>query len=723
MASVDDIMRKYGSKISNNLNDEYRPGDISKEYLTFKEDMLPNQSRFERYSRAFSFIDIRLAEKDRVRIQKYLNTAHLDVTPGQVVAYAFFSTFLVILLGILISIGVYYYEDGFSTPNAVFLGLMVVSSMFVFYYIYSSPQRLANIWRLRVGSQMVPCILYIVVYMKHTSNLERAIAFAAKHVQPPLSLDLKKIFYDVETGKYSTIKESLDNYLKTWERDAIEFVEAFHLIESSLYEPSDARRILTLEKSLQVILDGVYENMLAFSREVRSPLTNIYMLGVVLPTLGLALLPLASTLLGGAILPYHVFLLFNLIVPFFVFYLTNSVLLKRPLGHGESEILEMNPQYHLYKSKKPFIIAGLICFPLFLLAFTPYLFQSQFFLEKTGLQSDYDLADLGLKFLEGIKLFDFKIVPESQAVVGPFGIGALLFGMFIPLSISLFFIISYRMRTKKLIIARNDTKQLEIEFTNSLFQLGNRIGDGLPAEVAFARVAESTRGQRTEDFFRKVNINLHQAGMSLDEAIFNKNRGAIIYYPSNLIATSMRILLESVKKGLKIAAQSLMSISEYLKNINKVEQRLKDLLAEVVSDMKSNIVFLAPLLSGIVVGLASMITLILNKLTSIFDQVISSGGSPELGIANIGDLLDLFRIYEMIPPYFVQIAIGVYIIQIIFILTNVLTVIDSGDDRLQKTNSIARNLLTGMTLYMVVTLISIITLSVLAAFALQGVAA
>ena len=69
-------------------------------------------------------------------------------------------------------------------------------------------------------------------------------------------------------------------------------------------------------------------------------------------------------------------------------------------------------------------------------------------------------------------------------------------------------------------------------------------------------------------------------GMSLEEAIFNLNRGAIIYYPSNLISTSMRILIESVKKGLKIAAQSLMSISEYLKNINKVEQRLKDLLAE-----------------------------------------------------------------------------------------------------------------------------------------------
>jgi len=77
----------------------------------------------------------------------------------------------------------------------------------------------------------------------------------------------------------------------------------------------------------------------------------------------------------------------------------------------------------------------------------------------------------------------------------------------------------------------------------------------------------------------------------------------------------------------------------------------------------------------------------------------------------------------MIPPYYVQVAIGVYIIQIIFILTSVLVVIDSGDDRLQKTNSIAKNLLSGMSLYLIITLISIIALSLLAAFALQGVVA
>ena len=124
---------------------------------------------------------------------------------------------------------------------------------------------------------------------------------------------------------------------------------------------------------------------------------------------------------------------------------------------------------------------------------------------------------------------------------------------------------------KEEVVETKKTEELESEFTNSLFQLGNRLGDGMPAEIAFSRIAESTQGQATQEFFLTVNQNIQQLGMSLDSAIFDKKRGAIIFYPSSLISTSMKILVESVKKGLQVAARSLMSISEYIKNIQKIK--------------------------------------------------------------------------------------------------------------------------------------------------------
>ena len=167
--------------------------------------------------------------------------------------------------------------------------------------------------------------------------------------------------------------------------------------------------------------------------------------------------------------------------------------------------------------------------------------------------------------------------------------------------------------------------------------------------------------------------------------------------------------MESAKKGLKIAALSLMSISEYVKNIQKITDRLKDLLAEVISDMKSNMSFLAPLLSGVVVGLAAMITAILTKLN------IQSLGSQASNLTNLGNILNIFDVTQMIPPYFLQIIIGIYLIQIVFILTRALVVIDSGEDKLERTSKTGKNLLKSVLLFFITSFLTIVTLYLLTA--------
>ncbi|KKK53500.1 hypothetical protein LCGC14_3094170, partial [marine sediment metagenome] len=345
-------------------------------------------------------------------------------------------------------------------------------------------------------------------------NLEKAVAFASQHLQQPLSLDFKKIFYDVEVGKFSTIKESLDNYLQIWKGDSSEFIEAFHLIESSLFEPNNTKRISTLEKSLQVILDGVYDKMLKFTHNVRSPLTNVYMLGVVLPTLGLALLPLASAMIGDYLKWYHVIILFNLIIPFFVFYLTDKIMMQRPGGYGETDLLERNPLYFKYKSKKPYVNASLILVLFLIIGFLPLVFQYTPIPSLLGLEKDISFSQIGFGIFGDEKIFGF--IQEGNKFTGPFGVGALVLSMFIPLGLALFFSMVYHGRTKELIIEREKTRRLEKEFNNSLFQLGNRIGNGVPPELAFGKLADSSRSLITEDFFKRVNYNIRRNGMGVE---------------------------------------------------------------------------------------------------------------------------------------------------------------------------------------------------------------
>ncbi len=711
-SDVNDILRKYEAKLQNKVRGfDFDNKKYSKEYTKFLSEKTPELSKYERWCKTLgSFIKLKVSQKDSLKVKKHLNSAHLDIEPWQAVGLSVFSFLAVFFIGLFISLGLVLIKGDFGAFPTGFFILTVFAGVFVFYFVNGYPERLANRWRLKASSQMVPAVLYVVVYMRHTSNLEKAIAFAADNLQYPLSLDFKKIFYDVELGNFSTIKDSLDHYLESWRGYSTEFIEAFHLIESSLFEPDGGRRISVLEKSLQVVLDGVYEKMLVFTHDVKAPLTNSYMLTVMLPILGIALIPLASAMLGGLIKSSHVIILYNVMIPFIAFFLMDKIMIMRPGGYGETSYLEKNPYYHEYTNKGVYWNAFFLCLPFFVIGLLPLIFQYTGLPGVLGLQNDYTFSEIGWGLFGQQKIFDFKVT--DTGVTGPFGPLAVILGLFIPLGIALFFSIAYKDRTRNLIKERKRTRQLEKEFNGSLFQLGNRIGNGVPPELVFGRVAESSKGLVSGEFFSRVNYNIRQLGMNVEKAIFDSRRGALLFYPSDLIATSMKILVESSKKGLKIAAVSLMSISEYVKNIQKITERLRDLLAEIVSDMKSNMTFLAPLLSGIVVGLALMITSILNKLD------LASIGGDSAGISGFENLLNIFELTKMIPPYYLAIAIGIYLIQIIFILTRTLVTIDAGEDRLETTFKLSQNLKKGIGLFFVVSLFTIIALFILSSVVL-----
>lgn len=719
--TTDEILKKYGSKIEGQLKPYAKSSQsvdggkgFSKSYQDFRDSTIHEPTSYERWCKSLgNLFKMKVSEKDKEKIQRGVDIAHLDVSVSEVAVLAVSLLLLGIFASVMLFAAIYLFTGEFPIMF-LFLGLMF--SMFLFYFAYKAPERMAMKWRLKASSQMVPAILYIVIYMKHTSNFEKAISFAAEHLENPLALDFRKVFWNVEVGKYSTIKESMDAYLETWRDYSLEFIEAFHLIESSLYESSDARRVLVLEKALQVILDGVYDKMLKYTHGVKAPLTNLYMLGIVLPTLALAILPLASTMLGGAIKAYHLFVLFNLLIPFMVIYLTGGIMMARPGGYGETSLLEKNPLYPTFKSKKPYLKSALVAVPLIFLGLIPVLFRYTNLPIWLHMQRDYTWSSIGVNLLGNTGMLG--IFEGSSGLVGPFGVLSLVLSLFIPLGISLFFIIANKERTKLLIKSRQDYKNVEEEFTSSLFQLGNRIGDGLPAEIAFAKVAQSSRGTATEGFFKIVNENIQQLGMSVENALFNPKRGAVIFYPSQLVSTSMKILVESVKKGLQVAAKSLMSISEYVKNIKKIDVRLNDLLAEITSDMKSNMVFLAPLLSGIIVGLAGMITTILGGLTTAFGGVSTEAASGTFG--SMDSLLGIFKLELMMPTYWLQVAVGIYLIEIVFILTSTLVTIKSGKDDLQAVSETGKNLKAGIFLYLIVALVSIIGLSLLGAVVLNG---
>jgi len=705
MPKEEEILKKYKKKISGYTEEESigetaSTDEFSKEYTKFREEALTRQTtRYENWCNSFEkIVQIKPPEKQIPLLKQAIETAHLNITPTGAATFAIMTSLFLIFLGLFLGIllNLKPLMEGTLDKLSLFTPLsLLIFGVVLIRPLTKIPIYMADRWRLKASNQMVLCILYIVMYMRHTPNLEHAIKFAAEHIKPPLSLDLRKVFWDVEIGKYSTMKESIDNYLETWRHYNLEFMTSFHLIESSLYEASEQRRLELLDKSLDVILNGTYEKMLAYAQNLKNPITMLHMLGVILPILGLVIFPLIGSFMGGSVKWYHLAFLYNIILPIVVFTVGLNILSKRPTGYGESEFSLSEKQKNLK------IIAVFIA--LFFVSFSIFPLVLHYVIPT----ADVDLGVFG-KFL------------GYQDDYGPFGIGALIMSFFFPLGLAFSIGTYYKLKTKKSIELRNETKDLEKEFASTLFQLGTRIGDGIPAEVAFSDVAKNMEGTPSGNFFRIVDTNIRNLGMGLREAIFNVKTGAVLNYPSPLITSSMEVLLESSKKGPSITAQALLSISNYVERIHSVNERLKDLLSEIISSMKSQISFLTPAIAGIVIGIASMIVNIIVQLGTQF-QEFQAGEAAADTASTLSLINSLFTVKDIIPSFFFQIVVGLYVFQITYILIILSNGIENGTDKLNEEYLLGKNLIKTTVIYTIIAVIVVILFNVLSQGIMSGV--
>lgn len=696
-----DISAKYKKRLEREFGEDTGEAPAGKpkysvNYEQFKKENMPKHlSLYEKMcNKAEKVLKISPDKKSAEELRESIGMCHLDITPAGATSFAVLSSLSFIIVAGLLSF--------LFSGSMFFIVYFFVLGLVLIVVLSKLPNFLANSWRLKASNQMVECIFYAATYMRHTSNLELAVRFAAEHLSAPLSLDIRKVLWDVETGKYDSVKDSLDNYLESWKRWNIEFIEAFHLLEGSLYETSEGRRQTMVDKSLSVMLDETYEKMMHYAHELKNPITTLYMLGIVLPILGLVILPLAVNFLTTNSTPgqiaIYIALIYNVTLPIGIYYLGRLALSKRPTGYGDTDISEISPEARKQSNVilklagselriNPLLISIIIGAVMLLIGFSPLIAASS--MSHKQLLSEPE-------FFPGMKFLEYR-QSTTGIISGPYGIGAALLSLFIPLGVAVALGLYFKLRSSNVIKIREDAKKLEEEFASALFQLGNRLGDGLPVEIAFGKVAELMKGTSSGEFFAIASNNMRKLGMSVKDAIFNPKVGAITYFPSSLIESSMKVLLESSRKSPQIASQALINVSEYIKDIHRVNERLKDLLADIIADMKQQVNFLAPAISGIVVGITSMVVMILGRLSSELGKIVAGGTT---GTPLPTGILEMFG--NSVPTYYFQIIVGLYIVEIIFILTMLVTGVECGSDKLAERFNLGNNLLKGTILYTII---------------------
>jgi len=184
--NVKDILRKYSEKIEEEFREESLE-TFSREYRQFKEEQESKDLSF--YERACNFCEnilkVRVNKEKKEELLKSIDRLELEITPEGANSFAFFVGIGFILIGVLIFVMGLIFGDFLL----FFPFLFAILGLLSIFLLASRPNRMALKLRLKAENNMGLCILYIIMYMRHTSNLEHAIKFAATHIDDPLSKD------------------------------------------------------------------------------------------------------------------------------------------------------------------------------------------------------------------------------------------------------------------------------------------------------------------------------------------------------------------------------------------------------------------------------------------------------------------------------------------------------------------------------------------------------
>ncbi len=700
----EEILRKLKGGVTL-LDDDLRSIDYEK----FRKENLPTSLNFYENICHISekLLNIKPDKKTYEKIEAALEESHLQCTPTGVQSSSILISLIFFLIGsILILIA----------PILGF-GILIIS-LIAYYFLMKIPNITKGIYKAKANDQMILAVFYIVSFMRFNPNLELATAFAAKYVGPPLSLDFKKMLWKIANQEVPNIKSAFDEYLEKWRDTNIEFLEAIYLIESSLYETEEFRRISMLDKALDIILQSNYEKMLHFSQTLKSKVSTFNMLGIVLPILGLIILPLAASFGDPKSVWQFTIVLYVIIIPTLVWFYGMTLSSGKPAGINSIRIETLNKQKNITKIPikitknfslyiPPIILSLLIIGILLPIGLSPLIIH--FFaptLEKA-------LNNLYLPFtsLSNGKIFDFRVIDKGTTnyTFGPYGFYPTLLSLFVPLSIGLAIGIYLYNKYKRILKIRNKTKQLEKEFPSACFQLGNRITEGISAELAFGVVADSMKDTEAGEFFKIIDNNIKFGGMSIERAIFDEKRGAINNYPSDLIISSMKIIVNSLEQGPEITGKTLIDLSKYLSDMHLAHERLLDLLAEPLGSMKSQKSFLGPVISGIVVSIVFMVTSIMSILKG---RVSSIGGSVS---SSAGGMMDATSILgDSIPTFLFQIPVGLYMISLILILVYIISSLEEGDDLIIRRYNMGSSLKSSLIKYVLVASIGMVIFAMVA---------
>ncbi len=572
-----------------------------------------------------------------------LNFCGFEIEPYETQILAISGALISFILLLIVDVFLFSFSVFGSMTIAVIIIITVLIPVTVLFYLSEYPKIQAKFIKIRSLGDIPEILSYIVMSMKLVSNMELAISFAAENSSRPLASDMRKLIWDMHVRVYSSMDDALIAFANQWGRNSEYFKRALHLVKSSTNEPDEAQRVITLNKSLDIVLEGTRKMMEGFAARLKTPTYILYSIFILIPLALVALLP-ALTIVGVHIEPVVLILIYDLILPIITFAYAQNILLQRPATFPPPRIPDEHPRLVniRYRKNLVMVVSLIVAVCISASGFVWLSLGNPGGIISTGAMDGY--ISVFFPFIWGITAF---ITIYTLGVYTPY---------------------------KNI---RDEIKEIESQFADALFVLGRRITEGRSPEWAFMQTAQTMKGSLIGETFEDVARNLSILRTTLIGAIFDKEYGAFRNIYSERVHTTMHLFTKSVYKSHTAAGIAIVKLADHLKELQEVEENIKRSLYDVTSTMRSTAILFAPLIGGITLALSEVIQKILENIAHEASKLPGDIGMGAI-MEDVGSGME-----QSISPDVFMFSIGFYMIILVFILVRFAGGIEYGEDKAQ----------------------------------------
>ena len=573
------------------------------------------------------------------KLEKKLSFVFFPYSANAVV----FTSLLFLVGGIILSL-LFSFYSGFLSTTIFFLSVTAAVILYVYPISIFYTNRI-----MEYSEEMLRAILHLSTYVQTGTSLEYAFLEAEKNLHGILKKQFTDINNKLKRKTRSTLGEAINDYVETWNDVNPQFVKGLRLLQiAALSKEEDRDRLI--EETVETLM---IDYMALGKRSAEELSKNTRLLiggGILLPILSLLVLPLLAVFMPQLVKAEIIAFIYVVFFP--------TVVLVAALSFASKRVQVDTIRMTDHKDYKPmpsiFLYVAILIAVVFSVPAIPAL--AQVLKDPANTIDSLWLFTLAWMLAAGIAL----------AIK----------------TYTTFYVRSYTKIWKNI-------QEVEQDLPFILQSFSTYYTLNTPFEKVVDGVIDDYNELGFKDHpvikaFSSIKQKIKTSKKSLREVLNKELRNV---FPSGKMRAVISQIASFEEVTQESAAKAARTIRQQVINTYKLDDYIKTLLSDTIGLIKISTSMLAPLLCASAVVMTYAILKSTEFITEQLEAITAAfGGGQEIS-------LQLIDTSQVISPIFISAIVGIYLLEIILVLSLFQTQIETGSDQYKILSTISSNVM------------------------------